>query len=251
MTVNDLFTVNGIPGAGRILNDQNFAILPLLNEALSQLGRDLESAGAFSPKKKEAIVPNIPVLNGANGPGNTDPAAQQYLGFTGFFDGSQLWPLITLPADLLAPIALWNRGTGTGLPFNEVPENATGLPSRLQDASSVGEWEWRGDAIYLIGCLVNMDLRLRYTGSIAYFPLTLEPSDFPNTMIPILDSAQALANRMAYVFCRSRLPPGAAQELMQEYIQQKNGIASRTIKAKQGANIERQGFGSEGGVGWW
>lgn len=249
VTVNDSFTVNGIPLAGRILNDSNAVIIPLLNLSLSQLQRDLERAGAYQPYKKEVVILAIPVLVGANGAGNPDPTAQQNLNFSGFFNGSaQVAPPPALPNDLLSPVALWNRPNGTALPFNELPPAAGGLQSRYQDATSLGDWEWRGDSIWWNGCLVQQDIKIRYTAGIPKFPMTLQPADFPKTTIPLLDSEQALANYMAYIFCRSRLPPGAAAELLSDYTQAKQGMVSRAVKEKQSSTFERTSPDSEGGV---
>jgi hypothetical protein len=173
--VNDTFKgATGTPGEGRNFIDSGPFMVPLINEALNQLQRDLETAGVTT-LRKEAIVYSIPAVDGANGAGVPDPAAQQSLGFAGLYDGSNLWTNIVLPPDTLTPVRLWQRSSGTGLPFTDFPECTTGLISRNQDFK-LGEWEWRGDAIYWNGALVPKDVRIRYTAQAGTYTYVWQPS---------------------------------------------------------------------------
>ena len=68
-----------------------------------------------------------------------------------------------LPTDLLVPLKLWERPSGSTDDFLEMLDLTAhgGLPSLPQDASLV-YWEWRADGLYFLGATQDTQIRLRY-----------------------------------------------------------------------------------------
>lgn len=248
--VNDTFAgATQTAGEGRVFTDSAPFIIPLYNNAVKHLQRDLENRG-FPAQQAEAVITGLTPINGANGLGVGDPAAQVRLGFDGYFDGSTLNAAIALPAGLITPQRVYERvGTSTNV-FNEIFEAQAGLQSRMQNAS-LGQWEWRGDSLYFNGSTQTMDVRLRYYAATGLLATNANPNTFPTTSLPWLDSAEALAYRMAFEFCQARVPPGAANDLQAGYRVAMLGLAARYVRRAQRVQYRRSEFGTAGGgFGW-
>jgi hypothetical protein len=71
-----------------------------------------------------------------------------------------------LPSDLLVPLKLWERCSGSSDDFVEMTDltNHGGLPSQAQDVS-LQVWEWRTEGIDFIGATQDVQIRLRYQKS--------------------------------------------------------------------------------------
>ena len=71
-----------------------------------------------------------------------------------------------LPTDLLVPLKLWERASGSSDDFAEMTDltNHGGLPSQPQDVA-LQFWEWRTDGVYFIGATQDVQIRLRYQKS--------------------------------------------------------------------------------------
>ncbi len=233
-------------GAGLVFTDTAPFTLPLLNDACRRLQRELENGGVPS-KTTEIFLFNLPQINTPNGSGLPDPAVYQYLGFTGFYDGQTLLATPTLPSDLVAPLRLYQRTTGTDLTFDEMNRAQAGLPSVNQDFS-LGSWEWRSDAIYWNGSLVNKDIRLRYKQGFTAF--TGSPN-FTTTQVPFLDSEEALSYFMAYKFSSSTSGYGAAQDYFLGFKQALDKVINRYVRELQRTNYTRGAYGDSGDAFSW
>lgn len=68
-----------------------------------------------------------------------------------------------LPTDLLVPLKLWERPSGSTEDFTEMTDltGEGGLPSQPQGQQLI-YWEWRLDGLYFIGALQDTQIRLRY-----------------------------------------------------------------------------------------
>ena len=245
--VNDTFAgKTGTAGEGRIFTDDAPFILPLLNEALADFQRRLTNAGVTTIVR-EAVLTPITAINSSLGLAVPNPAVQQTLSWDGFFDGNQLVSTPSLPSDCLAPIRLWERDTGSNSTFSELLEADDGLDSIYQ-YQSLNEWEWRGDSIAWNGATVSKDIRLRYVGSVTYYQSSLSPSAFSTTQLPFRDSVQALAYKMAYMFCSARLPNGGATELEQNYEQAVKDVINRQVRRSQHNSYSRPSYGDTGSL---
>jgi hypothetical protein len=133
--------------AGNLFTDG--ALLPYLNSAYRKVQRALENVQSGSQLSDDALllVPAISAVDPAARVAITDATASPN----------------QLPADLLVPLRLWERPSGSGSDFTEMVDfsNQGGLPSESQ-TSTLRYWEWRADGIYLLGATQDTQVRLRY-----------------------------------------------------------------------------------------
>src|SRR5256885_315695 len=68
-----------------------------------------------------------------------------------------------LPTDLLVPVKIWERVSGSSDDFVEMVDLSQhgGLPSRAQ-GRTLSVWEWRADGVYFLGATQDTQIRLRY-----------------------------------------------------------------------------------------
>lgn len=186
-------------GAGQITTDTSPQTLPALNSAIRELYRQLRNVGSPSLLRDNVLVA-LPA-NGATGPGVQTNLSQQ-----GYFDGLTQLVSPTLPSDLLFPLQLWEQQTGTSIPFVPMSQPQAGLPSVMNQSSRLSVWEWRGgagytagagggDALWFIGALVPVTIRIRYQAALTQF---LSSAVFASTFIPIMDSEDVVAYKVAY-----------------------------------------------------
>lgn len=251
VTVGTALTGNGpgVVSGGIVFPDSAPEALPLLNASIAQFQRDLWNR-SVPTMVRELVIPSIPPINSNLGPGAPNAAVWQSLGYTGFNDGLVQYANILLPADLLVPIKVWYRASGTNLTFCEMSEAADGLQSMYQ-AGTPGDWEWMGDQIGMNGSTQTIDLRIRYLGTVAYYASTTPVAAFPNTKIPFRDSVQALAYRVAYDFAAARVQSGGANDLLANYQACVDGIVQRQVRRMQHVIYERDAYGSTGDVFGW
>lgn len=242
--LNDAFAgATGTLGEGRIFTDTWTPNLTILNDAIDTYQLDLEDANVLS-LRKETIITNIPVIWSAYGQGTPDPAALQNISFAGFFDGTNQTTTPALPTDLVLPLEISQRTTGTDLTFAPMSESPGMIESQYQDFN-LGTWEWRTDAIYWNGALTNKDIRLRYQATYA-IPLSVAPSAFPTTYITLMDCLRPLAAQVAYIFSASRNLPGGANGLLAEYNMALARVIQRYTRQKQSIVYERSPYGQDG-----
>lgn len=138
---------------GTILPGQVNLMEPL-NSAYRIIRRKLDIAGREAFVYDNVIL-TVPPLAAP------DPAAQVVI-------NDATAPPNNLPFNLLEPLKLWERITGTTDQFVEMVDMTGhgGLPSRMQDTTRLSIWEWRQDSIYFIGALASVDVRIRYKGTL-------------------------------------------------------------------------------------
>jgi len=186
------------PGEGQVFVD-NPAIAPftqpLLNSSIRELYRELRNVGQPALIKDNIIIEGIPPVHSPRfGLAAADPAVQVNLSTNGYFDGLTLNGNLLLPSDMVAPERVWERQTNSNNPFVPMIQTQFGLPSRYQTAV-LGQWEWRNEAIWMVGSTQTRDLRLRYYCSLPqFFSSTL---DFASTCVPIIDCTDAVAYKTA------------------------------------------------------
>jgi hypothetical protein len=249
--INDAFKgATNTNGEGRIFVDTWSPTITHLNEAIDQFKRDLENSGVTT-NRTEVFYTSLPPINSALGLAVPNPAAQQYMSFTGFWDG--LGPIdtsIKLPTDLIIPLEIGSRNSGTSLTFGRMDPAPDGLPSMYQDYT-LGMYEWRGDSIYFNGSIVTNDIRIRYEAGLAQIPVTQNPSTFSTYTIGFLDSTQPLALYTAYIFCANKGPAGTGADLMARYKEAVSKICNRNTKMKQRTTYDRTPYGDTGDVFGW
>ena len=237
----------GTPGEGQIFTN-NPAISPFtqpfLNSSIRELYRELRNVGDPVLIKDNIIITGLPVVNSpTEGLGNPDPTVQTYLSTSGYFDGVQLWPNFQLPGDLLYPVQLWERATGTVDNFQPMQQVQGGLPGQ-QQSTVLGKWEFRNGNLNFEGATTSRDVRIRYYCSLPqFFSQTL---DFSSTYVPVPDCTDAVAYMTAVKYARMLGSPGLA-DLLAESKNQMFQLKNATTRRAQGIDYHRQPFGNSSG----
>src|SRR5579885_239318 len=129
------------PGEGQVFTD-NPAISPFtqpfLNASIRELYRELRNVGQPTLLKDNVIVSGLTPLNSLeNGLGGPNPDVQTYLSFNGYFDGLTLNSNLKLPADMIYPVRLWERQTGSNDIFVPMEQPQFGLHPAIKVQSFV------------------------------------------------------------------------------------------------------------------
>ena len=236
----------GDPGEGQILTD-NPAISPFtqpfLNSSIREVYRELRNVGQPTLIKDNILIIGVtPMDSPTYGLGSEDPSVQVNIGFGGYFDGVQMWPNLALPDDVIYPERVWERQNGSNLPFGPMCQSTFGLPSRPQGVR-MSEWEWRGDAIWMVGAIQTVDLRLRYYANFpTFFSDTL---DFNTTFVPIMDSLDAIAYKTAVKYAGMLGSPGLA-DIKMDAKEQMFQLKNANTRRMQSENYMRIPYGSYG-----
>ncbi len=124
-------------------------LIPYLNAAYRKVQRALANVGAGT-----FIVDNVTVIVAAVAA--ADASAQVSI-------SDATAPPNQLPTDLLRPVKLWERPSGSTQNFIEMVDltDHGGLPSRPQ-GMTLDVWEWRADGLYFLGATQDTQVRIRY-----------------------------------------------------------------------------------------
>lgn len=232
------------PGEGQIFtNNPSISpfTLPFLNSSIRELYRELRNVGQPTLIKDNVVISGLPVVNSpTNGVGQSDPSVQVYLSTAGFFDGVSINSQFTLPGDLIYPEKLWERQAGTNDNFKPMSQPQFGLEPVAQ-TPWLGQWEWRGDNIWMPGATQSRDVRLRYWAQLPqFFSATL---DFKSTYVPILDCTDAVAYKTAVKYARMLGSPGL-EDLKAEAAIQMFQLKNATTRRAQSVNYQRLPYGT-------
>lgn len=190
--VNDTFS--GIAGQqGRVFTNDAPFTLPFLNSAIRHVLRRLRNEGVTFPIKDGVVLLNIPPVV------KPDPSVFINIGYTGTNNGTSSFQTPFLPGDLMQPYVVRQRVTGSNLQFTPMKQAQEGLPSGFQN-SWLGMWEWRAYALWFNGSLQAQDIMIRYQSGQP--PINAPAVSFPTTPIYIIDSQDAIANKMAAIYGR-------------------------------------------------
>jgi len=180
--------------AGSILTDTAPFTVVYVNGAIRRVQRELANNGITSNRRDNVILTPITPCT------VSDPSIQVFISQLGYFDGTNMNPQPVLPADLVIPLELWERQTGSGAQFQPMNQPMEGLTSRIA-GSYFGQWEWREDQINMTGSTITEDIRIRYEASLAR---VAAGANFAQTIIPIRDGEDALAAAVVYQYARTR-----------------------------------------------
>ena len=238
--VNDTFVGQG-GQQGRILTNDAPFTLPLINDALQTMGRNLRNEGVKFPLRDNYIMPNVTALVQAN------PDLQIFIGYDGFFDGTVMHKFPFLPPDLMQPYELWEQNSGSGLPFQPMVQPEGGLPSIIQ-GPRLGIWEWRNYRIYMVGSTQTKNLRLKYKAGVPQY--NVAPSAFATTHVGIADCKTALANRIEIGYGTPRGADPAALAACEKAAEDaESEMAAEYVRQQQTVVYRRKPY-QEGGSGW-
>lgn len=229
--VNDSFQ----GGAGRILTDSAAFSIEYLNGALENLQDEMRDYGILTLVQDGLILtPILPIAQ-------IDPSIQVAISYTGYFNGTLNYPTPVLPQNMITPLRLWERLTGSNNDFVPMRQVADGLASTWQ-GNDLNSWEWRTDQIVMPGALTTRDIRLRCT--IVFTPIA-QGTDLSTVQIGVQASVEQLAWLVAYKYALARgsvqspvLKAEAHEKIMQ--------IIRRYVRGKASAPSQRHPYGEEG-----
>jgi hypothetical protein len=128
-------------------------LIPFVNTAYHQVQFEMANHG-IETFLKDNVVLTVPAVTAA------DPSFQVVLNDTQN-QMTTVSPTPQIPTDLLVPVRLWERQTGSSEPFLPMVLRKDGLPSEDQQAR-LRFWEWRTDGIVMLGATQSNDIRIRY-----------------------------------------------------------------------------------------
>jgi len=239
---DDMPGATSTPGEGQILTDSSITLQNFMNSAIRETYRDVRIMGQPTLIRDNYILFSLPAINSSRGVGVMNPAVQVSLQNIGFFDGLQVNPNFTLPSDFLFPLEMWERSAGSNNPFGIMTQSHGALSPRNQ-TYALGDWEWRGDAIWMNGAVNPRDVRLRY---VAQFPTLVFPTvDWNNTFVPIQDSQEAIADKIAVRYT-SRLGGSQAQAAQMMADRSILRLRQQVTRIRQAINFEINSYGNNG-----
>jgi hypothetical protein len=228
--INDMLRTTG----GTILTDTQTFTNTYLNMAIRRVQRELANNGITSNIRDDVILtPLTPAVG-------SDPSIQVYVSSLGYFDGANVNPSPTLPADLIFPLELWERQTGASSQFIPMMQPQEGLNSRMP-GSYFGQWEWREDRINMTGSTMTEDLRVRYEAAIPRIAVPQSPATYATVSIPIRDGEDALSAAVALQYARTR---GSAlrQEAKQWFDDEMYQLINRYVRRDQRIAYRPRGY---------
>jgi hypothetical protein len=175
-----------------------------------------------------------------------DPSVQVWMSCQYFFDGTSFYSSPVLPFDCISPLRLWERQSGTTQEFTPMEQANDGLPDNVK-TNYLSLWDWRQNAIYMPGALIQRDLRVRYASYLA------DIASSGTALVPIIRCADALANYVAAEFSLSRGSADATAIAGSFLAAGRNSIKrmiNRDARREQRGNHRRIGYSSGRHSGW-
>jgi hypothetical protein len=236
---DDKAGATGTPGEGQILTNTSVTLQNFMNSAIRDTYRDVRIMGQPTLIADNYILYGLPPVNSALGVGVMNPAVQVALQFTGFFDGLINWANFVLPGNLLYPLEVWERQSGTTNPFGIMKQSTGALAPRNQ-VQRLGEWEWRSDGIWMNGATESRDIRLRWI--LTFADLASSTIDWTATYVPILDSQDAIADKIAVLYT-ARLGGTALADARMDAKQSIFKLRQQITRARQVISYVRPAYG--------
>lgn len=213
---------------GNLLSLAQPYTMEYVNSAWHKLQDELAEAGA--PRlEREVILPQVPVAAAL------DPGIQVSVSYTGANDGGLLWPSPVLPQDMMEPMRLQERQSGSVGGFAPMHPSSDGLP-RVVQGQRLRWWDWKDDSLYFTGATQLNDVLLRYY---AYLPAI--PAD-PNAQLGILRCQRAMGFYIAGEFAAAR-GSTAASDLMSKGDDAVQKMTIRIARVKQRLSRRRKPYG--------
>jgi hypothetical protein len=231
--VNDMLR----DAAGRILTNTAPFALVYLNSAIRRVQRYFANNGL------ENFIKDNVILAGIKPVATTDPGVQVTISSTGYFDGINMNAQPVLPADLICPLRVSERQTGSGASYSPMnPVRGDGLASRVP-GQTFDDWEWRNDNLNLNGSINTMDLKLRYEASI---PPIGTGANLAQVAIPLRDAHEALATWVVwyYAFARGSMLLSKVEQVAKEAMDE---VVGRFVRKDNRIAYRPKGFRSGGG----
>lgn len=231
-------------GEGQILVDNmtvSVTMSRFFNSAVRELCRKLRIVGAPMLIADNYIIKNIPPINGPQGLQVADPAVQCYVGFNGYYDGTEWHANYGLPQGCYQVLRCWERETAGQNNFCDMGEPANGMAGVYQTCGW-GRWEWRQNVVCLPGSLDYRDLRLRYKMILnAMFVANANPA---TTYLPIMGCEEAVARIIDRLYAARQ--GGTVYEMRKAEADSAIwDLLNEEVQGKQGQNYQTLAYGNE------
>jgi len=219
--------------AGDILTDDWPATWTYLNQAKRLVEHELASNGVEFNVKEYTLFNITPA-------GTVDPTTQVNISQSGYYDGVNNHASPNLPGDLIIPLRLWERFSGTQNPYIQITPAIDGLDGFLLQTQYFRFWDWRTDAIWMPGASMTNDIRMRY---VSYSPELTGPT----SVVPFRRSAMAIAFMTAWCFTnpRGNAQAGTLMDMASKEIDQ---IVASSTRKRQRRGVQKRAYGSGGGA---
>ena len=199
--------------AGVVFTDT--VLLPFLNSAYRALQRELAENGVTVLVAQVDL--SLPLTSGLTPTALSDTSTPQ------------------LPADCLAPHALWEMATGSSDIFIPMEKITGGMPN-LQPSPYLRIWEWREDQINLIGATQPITVRLRYEKGL---PLIFSGTD----LIMIRSATDPLGYATAAMAARSRGARALGADMVVAAADATEKLVERYVRPEQHKARRRRPYG--------
>jgi len=244
--INDTFSGTvGVPGEGLIMFNQNPDLLVFMDSSIRDTYSDLRNVGDPALILDNYILSNIPPL------ANPDPTVQVSLAYAGYFNGFQWSPMWTLPISCERVERLWERWSNTNESFVPMQSAPFGIAGTVQN-QRMGVWELRQNAIWMPGCLMAVDLRIRcritFPDFDAFNPTTI---NFDTAYVPILSCQNAVVAKMLVLYAK-RFAPELYPMCVQEDERMIGKLRLEVVRQMQNTENQRIQYGDAAttGYGW-
>lgn len=223
--INDMGAITGV--AGNIFADTQPYVFEYCQAAYEKLQKVLVRNGYETPKKEFILAGIAPVAS-------PNAGTQVFISQNGYNDGATNHASPALPPDLLMPIRLWERWTGSVCEFAPMNSVIDALPSRWQYAY-LAEWQWRQDCLFFVGATQTIDVRMEYK---QFFPALAAL----NQQLQIRDSINAMAYLTAALWVEGKNP--AQAEIWKDRADEEIGdLLAPTQQMKSRQNPRREPYG--------
>lgn len=247
------------PYKGNILDATQASTLQACKNAARKLQINMRDS-ATKRFQSAVLIENIPVV------ASQDPASECSISWFGCSDGAGFTTTPALPYDLLIPLWMSERATGTCAPFagpNQPNMNPRpdGIPKRQKYVFN-GVWQWRADTIYYPGALQNVDFWIYYRSRLPD-PTDVGSTRWFNTTFNIIDCQDALSKWIGAEFLMAasgyaiqkgdstagQVLASIASALSIEARTATQLIANQDVMLDQRADVRRIPYGSSRGSG--
>jgi len=181
--------------SGDILTDNAVFTLTDITAAWRRLQQMLANYGV-SIFNREASFPSVPACT------STDYGVFVFIDWDEYFDGNNPQSAPVLPGDMISPLNLWERISGSTGAYTPIDQVYNGLPTVPKDTLN-RRWEWRDNAIYLNGATGLTDIRLRYSGFLPDF-VENTTTAFSAQQVPIVNCLSPFAWLVCFEVAKSR-----------------------------------------------
>ena len=222
---------------GDVLTDTAPFTFTLLNLAFRRVQIELAIVGVETQMTTAWLIglPTIPTV---------DPEARMIVNDSGTQIvypngvGNAVFNLPFLFTDLVLPVRLWERQTGTANFVSKMAQPNTGLLNMVQQSFLV-DWMWQNDGLVFRGALQSEDVKVEYEKA-------LQPLAAPSDPVPIRGVVNAAAYYAALIFIGSR---GGAilPEFKAEADAEIQLIKQLSTRRRQHKQVRRRPYSGRGG----